>query len=107
MRKSSIKNHGYPQCSGGASPAPLHKENITRPRRALVAKRVRLSRCKSALRYTGATGLRFFRGSTRRGFGFFHELREAGGVLDGNVRENLAVERHTGGFQAMDQLAVA
>src|SRR5437763_16500091 len=107
MRKSSIKNHGYPQCSGGASPAPLHKENITRPRRALVAKRVRLCRCKSALRYTGATGLRFFCGSTRRGFGFFHELREAGCELGANVRENLAVERHTGGLPGMHQLSVA
>ena len=44
-------------------------------------------------------------GGAGGGFGFFRELRKAGGVLDGNVREDFAVERHTGGLEAVNQLA--
>src|SRR5215467_11052592 len=48
--------------------------------------------------------LRLFRGAG--GFGFFRELREAGRVLHSNVRKDFAVQRHTRGFEAVNQLAV-
>src|SRR5438874_10254230 len=53
--------------------------------------------------------LRFLRLGWRRGggFGFFRELSEAGGVLDGNVREDFAIESYTRGFEAVNQLAVS
>src|SRR5690349_780173 len=39
-------------------------------------------------------------------FGFFRDLRETGRILNGNVREDFAIERHTRGLEAVNQLAV-
>src|SRR5215831_13036410 len=41
-----------------------------------------------------------------RGFGFFRNLRKARGVLNGNVCEDFAVERHTRSFEAVNQLTI-
>src|SRR5690348_8911392 len=52
-------------------------------------------------------GLSLFRGGLgRERFGLFGELREAGGVFDGDVGQDFAVEGDARGFQAMDQLAI-
>ena len=48
----------------------------------------------------------FCRGLGRERFGLFGELREAGGVLHGNVRQDFAIEGNARGLQAMDQLAL-
>ena len=40
------------------------------------------------------------------GFGLLGEQGETGGVLDGHVREDFAVEVDTGGFKAVDQLTI-
>src|SRR5580704_1767459 len=58
--------------------------------------------------YRAATALRPFRFRWGRGggFGCGHERGECGGVFHRDVREDFAVEGDTGGFQAVDQLAV-
>src|SRR5437763_13104445 len=43
----------------------------------------------------------------RGGFGFFGELREGGGSTHGEIRQDLAIERHTGDFETVDQLPVS
>src|SRR5215471_14083607 len=39
-------------------------------------------------------------------FGLLRKLRESGGVLDGNVREDFAVQRDARRFEAVNQLSV-
>src|SRR5208337_1827932 len=39
--------------------------------------------------------------------GLFHELCKSGGVLYGDVCQNLAVKRHARGFQSVDKLTVS
>src|SRR5207253_3627229 len=56
---------------------------------------------RSEIPAPGALG--FFRG----GLGFFRDLREAGSVLDRDVREDFAVERDTRGFEAVNQIGRA
>src|SRR5208283_2443074 len=46
-------------------------------------------------------------GLGREGLGLFHELCKSGGVLYGDVCQNLAVKRHARGFQSVDKLTVS
>ena len=40
-------------------------------------------------------------------FGAGYQARESGGVFDGDIRQDFAIERDAGGFEAVNELAIS